>query len=103
MKSHLTKISLAVLSTVFLLGCQDLGTGVVESDGLGPAFAPKEGKGKPKPPPGQVVLARLTMGTPAEEGGGGQHRGDRRGPAGDTQRHRADPSGGDRDGDGHEQ
>jgi len=61
MKTHLTKISLALLSTVFLLGCQDLGTGVVESDGLGPAFAPKEGKGKPKPPPGEQVLANLTM------------------------------------------
>ena len=54
MKSHLTKISLALLSAVFLLGCQDLGTGVVESDGLGPAFAPKEGKGKPKPPPARL-------------------------------------------------
>ena len=38
MKSNLMKVSLALLSTVVLLGCQDLGTGVVASDGPGPQF-----------------------------------------------------------------
>ena len=33
MKSHLTKISLAVLSTVFLLGCQEQGSGAVGPEG----------------------------------------------------------------------
>ena len=32
MKSNLTKLSLALLSAVFILGCQDLGTGAVEAD-----------------------------------------------------------------------
>ncbi len=38
MRGHLTKVSLAFLSAVFILGCQDQGTGVVESEGLGPQF-----------------------------------------------------------------
>ncbi len=33
MKTHLAKLSLALLSTVFLLGCQDLGSGPVGPDG----------------------------------------------------------------------
>ena len=39
MKSNLAKVSLALLSAVFILGCQDVGTGVVASDGLVPQFA----------------------------------------------------------------
>ena len=39
MKSHLPKVSLAFLSAVFLLGCQDMGSGPVGPDGLGPQFA----------------------------------------------------------------
>ncbi len=39
MKPNLTKLSLALLSAVFILGCQDLGTGAVEADGLEPQFA----------------------------------------------------------------
>ena len=41
MKSNLTKLSLALLSAVFILGCQDVGTGVVASDGPGPQFVKK--------------------------------------------------------------
>ncbi len=41
MKSNLTKLSLALLSAVFVLGCQDVGTGVVASDGPGPQFVKK--------------------------------------------------------------
>ena len=33
MKAHLTKVSLALLSTVFLLGCQDMGSDPVVPDG----------------------------------------------------------------------
>ena len=44
MKKHLVKLSLALLSAVFILGCQDLGTGVVASDGPGPQFD-KKGSG----------------------------------------------------------
>ena len=50
MKLNLTKVSLALLGAVFVLGCQDVGTGVVASDGPGPQFA----KGKGKPPSGDV-------------------------------------------------
>ena len=46
MKSNLTKVSFALLSAVFILGCQDVGTGVVAADELAPQFA-KEKKGKP--------------------------------------------------------
>ena len=46
MKSNLTKVSLALLSAVFILGCQDLGTGVVASDGAGPQFHHAEGHEK---------------------------------------------------------
>ena len=38
MKSNLTKVSLALLSAVFILGCQDLGSGPVGPDGLVPQF-----------------------------------------------------------------
>ena len=38
MNKHLVKVSLALLSAVFILGCQDMGTGVVASDGQGPQF-----------------------------------------------------------------
>ena len=46
MKAHLTKVSLAILSAAFVLGCQDVGTGVVASDGPGPQFM-RGGNGKP--------------------------------------------------------
>ena len=51
MKVHFTKVSLALLSAALVLGCQDVGTG---PDGLVPQFAQKEGKGKGKPPSGDV-------------------------------------------------
>ena len=41
MKSHLAKVSLALLSVVFVLGCQDQASGPVGLDGLGPQFAKK--------------------------------------------------------------
>ena len=47
MKSDLTKVSLALLSAVFILGCQDLGTGAVGPDGLEPQFAKGGIKGPP--------------------------------------------------------
>ena len=47
MKSRLTKVSLALLSGVFVLGCQDVGTGVEGVDGLVPQFSHK-----PKHKPG---------------------------------------------------
>ncbi len=40
MKAHLAKLSLALLSTVFLLGCQGQGSEAVGPDGLGPEFNP---------------------------------------------------------------
>ncbi len=50
MKAHLTKLSLALLSTVFLLGCQDLG-----SEPVGPEGAQFDKKGTPFTPcPGGV-------------------------------------------------
>ena len=49
MKFHLTRISLAVLSTVFMLGCQDLGSGPVGPDG--PQF--DKASDGPCPPPGR--------------------------------------------------
>ena len=52
MKSHLTKVSLAFVSALFILGCQDLGTSVEASDGLGPQFAKGGEKGKPDKPGG---------------------------------------------------
>ena len=57
MKSNLTKLSLALLSAVFILGCQDLGTGAVASDGLEPQFA-RGGKGKP---PSGNESAKVTL------------------------------------------
>ena len=38
MKSELVKLSLALLSAVFILGCQDQGAGPVGPDGLVPQF-----------------------------------------------------------------
>ena len=38
MKSHLTKVCLALLSAVFILGCQDLGSGPVGPEGVVPQF-----------------------------------------------------------------
>ena len=46
MKAHLTKVSLALLSTVFLLGCQDMGSRPVGPEGLGPEFGHKDGHTK---------------------------------------------------------
>ena len=43
MKAHLTKISLALLSAAFLLGCQEQGSEPVGPEGLGPEF--HHGKG----------------------------------------------------------
>ena len=37
-KAHLTRVSLALLPMVFLLSCQDSGTGPVGPDGLVPQF-----------------------------------------------------------------
>jgi hypothetical protein len=47
MKSSLTKVSLALLSTVFLLGCQEQGSGVVGLDGTGIQAAKRGKPGKP--------------------------------------------------------
>ena len=41
MKSNLTRVSFALLSAVFILGCQDLGSGPVGPDGLVPQFDKK--------------------------------------------------------------
>ncbi len=38
MKAHLAKLSLALLSAVFLLGCQEQGSSPVGPEGLGPEF-----------------------------------------------------------------
>ena len=40
MKAHLAKLSLALLSTVFLLGCQEQASSPVEPDGVAPLFRP---------------------------------------------------------------
>ena len=57
MKSNLTKVWLALLSAVFVLGCQDQGTGLVEPGGLGPQFAKvKECPGHPSCKTPQEVL-----------------------------------------------
>ncbi len=44
MKAHLTKVSLALLSMVFLFGCQEQGSGPVGLEGLGPEFTHKNGE-----------------------------------------------------------
>ena len=49
MKSNLTKVPLALLSAVFVLGCQDQASGPVGPDDLGPQFAKGGFKGKPPP------------------------------------------------------
>jgi len=41
MKAHLAKLSLALLSTVFLLACQEQGSDPVGPEGLGPEFVKK--------------------------------------------------------------
>ncbi len=46
MKAHLAKVSLALLSTVFLFGCQEQGSGPV---GPGPEFHHRDGHGKGGP------------------------------------------------------
>ena len=43
MQAHLTKVSLALLSMVFLFGCQERGSDPVGPDGLGPEFTHKNG------------------------------------------------------------
>ena len=44
MKAHLAKVSLALLSTAFLLGCQEQGSNPVGPEGLGPEFTHKNGE-----------------------------------------------------------
>ena len=61
-KSDLTKLSLALLSAVFILGCQDLGTGVVEADGLEPQFAKGGERGKLGGGGGDPTEADATVG-----------------------------------------
>ena len=72
MKAHLAKVSLALLSTVFLFGCQERGSSPVGPEGLGPEFAkvkncdPTKGKVHPScnPPEedGQTVTVTLAGG-----------------------------------------
>ena len=73
MKAHLAKLSLALLSAVFLLGCQDLGSEPVGPEGLGIQLArkkpPKDGGGGGTVPAditvtGGLVTQDLTDGTP---------------------------------------
>ena len=61
MKSNLRNVSLALLSAVFVLGCQDQGTGVVESDGAGPQFAKKKRGKSDKPGGGGGVKGTVTL------------------------------------------
>ena len=42
MKAHLVKLSLALLSAAFLLGCQEQASSPVEPEGLGPQFGAKK-------------------------------------------------------------
>ena len=60
MKAHLAKLSLALLSVVFLLGCQDMGSEPVGPEGLGIELArkkpPKDGGGG-GPVPADITLA----------------------------------------------
>ena len=51
MKSYLAKVSLALLSAGFLLGCQDQGSGPVGPEGLGPEFAKVKNCDPPNPHP----------------------------------------------------
>ncbi len=44
MKAHLAKVSLALLSAAFLLGCQEQGSDPVGPEGLGPEFTHKNGE-----------------------------------------------------------
>ena len=61
MRVRLTRVSLALLSATFLLGCQDLGTGVEAPDGLVPQFGKGNGKGKGKGGGGGDVAGFLTL------------------------------------------
>ena len=69
MKSNLTNVSLVLLSAVFILGCQDQGSGPVGPDGLVPQFAKVKNCDPPDPHPsckeeggtGGSVPANLTM------------------------------------------
>lgn len=66
MKTHLAKVSLALLSAALVLGCQDQGSGTVGPDGLGPQFAKKScddnpNQGSCKGEEGGGVLVNLTM------------------------------------------
>ena len=68
MKAHLAKVSLALLSVAFLLGCQEQGAGPVGPEGLG-IQAKRTNPGK-KPPkdagPGSDRLVTITGGLLAE-------------------------------------
>lgn len=70
MKSDLTKLSVALLSAVFLLACQDQGPGPVGPDDLVPQFAkvkncdPDMGEVHPSckpPPPGPPLEVSITV------------------------------------------
>ena len=63
MKAHLAKVSLALLSTVFLLGCQEQASSPVEPDGVAPLFGAKTCKDIP--------------GCSKDKGGGGTKSGDK--------------------------
>ena len=68
MKAHLAKVSLALLSVAFLLGCQEQGAGPVGPEGLG-IQAKRTNPGK-KPPkdagPGSDRLVTITGGLSAQ-------------------------------------
>ncbi len=69
MKAHLTKVSLALLSTVFLLGCQDLGSGPVGPEGLGPEFTHKgDPHGKPGGGGGDPIVLEVAFTTHTGDG-----------------------------------
>ena len=58
MKAHLTKVSLALLSAAFLLGCQEQGSEPVGPEGLEIQAKPGSNKGKGD---GSSTLARRTI------------------------------------------
>ena len=61
MKLNLAKVSLALLGAVFVLGCQDVGSGPVGPDGLEPQFA--KGGGHGKPDGGETTIFQVTFPT----------------------------------------
>ena len=66
MKSNLVKVAIALASVVFVLACQDLGTGAVGPDGSVPQFARGGEKGKPdnsksQPPYSTSLLCQLLL------------------------------------------